>query len=164
MPGFFTIAVINAFLKPVGKWLRASKWLNTSTMNGARRSTACFKVDVSNGSTDENLSGSCRTAFTISSTVRSLKAGNDTAKRGRLNVSGGALAVFEQTLATFLAKNQLKDSTSIAQFAGTWTRPNRTSNDCHSLRGLHRSVSILSCQKSVHFWRHNWRYLRRWSY
>jgi len=39
MPGFFTVGVMNAFLKPVGKWPGTSKRLNTSVMNGARRST-----------------------------------------------------------------------------------------------------------------------------
>jgi len=64
-------------------------------MNGAKRWTTCFKVDVGNGSAAENLSDSCRTAFTISSTVGSVKAVNDAAERGRLNVGGGASAVFE---------------------------------------------------------------------
>ena len=71
-------------------------------MNGTRRSAACFKVDVGNGSAAENLSGSCRTAFTIPSTVRSVKAVNGAAECGRLNVGGGASAVFERTLATYV--------------------------------------------------------------
>ena len=95
--------------------------------------------------------------LTYTSTVRSVKAVNDAAERGRLNVGGGASAVFERTLATFSAKNRLKDYASIAHFAGTRPRPSRTSTDCHSLRGLHQSASILSCRRS-------WRYLRRCSY
>jgi len=102
-------------------------------MSGTRRSTACFKVDVSNGSAVENFSGSCVTAFMALSTVRSVEAVNDTAECGGLNIGGGALAVFEWTLATFSVKNQLKDSLLIEEFAGTRPRPSRTSTDCHSL-------------------------------
>jgi len=95
-------------------------------MNRARRSTSCFKVDVGNGSAAENLSGSCKTVFTILSTVRRVKVVNDAAEHGKLNVGGGASAMFQRTLATFSVKNRLKDSVLIAEFAGMRPQPSRT--------------------------------------
>ena len=68
---------------------------------------------------------------------RLVKAVNDAAERGRLNVGGGASAVFERTLATFSAKNRLKDSASIAEFAGT--RPRLTAIVCEDCTCRHQS-------------------------
>jgi len=42
-PGFFTTGVMNASLKPTGKWPAASDRLNNSTTYGAMRSIICFK-------------------------------------------------------------------------------------------------------------------------
>ena len=69
--GFFTIGVMNAWRKISGKWPVCSDRLNSSAMNGAIRSTTCFKTFVGIGSAGDDLSGKRRTALMTSSTVSS---------------------------------------------------------------------------------------------
>jgi len=89
MSGFFSVGVMKAFLKAAGKWLRTSERLNTSTMNGARRSTVCFRVEVG------NESAAAVERLSRPPAVRGVKAVNDAAERGGLKVGGGASALFE---------------------------------------------------------------------
>ena len=102
-------------------------------MNGATRSTVCFRTEVGIGSAADDLSGRLRTASMMSSMVSGERRRSDTPGRARLYMGGEASPVFD--LAIFSAKNWLNTSTPIAEDAGVRPRPSRASAVFHRPRG-----------------------------
>ena len=149
-PGFFTIGVTNTSLNAAGKWPTVNDLLKSSTMNGARRSTVCFRTEVGIGSAADDLSGNprLRTASMMSSMVSGQRRRSDTPGRARLYMGGEASPVFDRTLTIFLAKNWLNTSTSIAEDAGVRLRPSRASAVFHRPGGSALLACNFLCQNS----------------
>ena len=108
-PDFFITAVINNSLNTAGNWPVDSEQLNSSVINGAKRSAICFNTDVG----------------TRSAVRQSPNSADDVVRCQRLkllkgdtgNIRASTSAVLDLTLATFSAKNRLKTSTSVAELA-----------------------------------------------
>jgi len=115
--GFFTTGVTNAWRKTSGKWPAFSERLKSSTINGATRSTTCFRTFVGIGSAADDLSGSRRTALMTSSIDSGEKVVKDTPERTRLTVGGDASFVLERTLPTLSTKKRCRKVRQSPKFA-----------------------------------------------